>query len=155
MATPDDLAKALAQRSGFEPLDINASANQIRVIGRVHPNGSSQWVLLVHHLLLTCEKTPWKVDISRYYFLRQMESGQKRLFYTWRLLVQGQEVSQHLPRIIQAVASAPRPNQVELQEFPLAGAQRNHHNGKGAYSAETTPMVAHIAASARMGGVRS
>lgn len=154
MATVTDLTQLLQVRTGFEAIDVARAPNQIRITGRVPPNGSSPWILLVHHLLLACEHTVWKADISRYYFLRQMENGQKRLFYTWRVILQGQQIEQHLPAIAQAVKNAPRPARVELQEFPLAGAQREHANGKGVYSAETTPMVAHIAATARMGGVR-
>lgn len=154
MATANDLKALLAARTGFETLDMQPSEARIRLVGRVPPNATSQWVLIVHKLLTTAERAPWKVDISRFYFLRDAGNN-KKLFYSWRVIFDAPQVQNHLKHIMDTINGAPRPARVELQEIPLHGAQRNHHNGKGAYAAETTPMVAHIAAQARMGGIRS
>lgn len=154
MATVNDLKALLAQRTGFEVLDMQPSDAQLRIVGRVPPNASSHWVLLVHRLLVVSKNAPWKVDISRNYFLRAVGTSEK-LFYTWRLIFQAPKMQTQLKSIVDAVNSAPRPARVELQEFPLTGTDRTIKNGKGAFAAETTPMVAHVAAQARMGGIRS
>lgn len=153
MATVNDLAALLLHRTGFEVVDARPTPNQLRIVGRVPPNASSQWVLIVHRLLTVSEKAGWSVDISRHYFLRAA-GNQKKLFYAWRLIFQAQDIALYLNDVMEIINSAPRPARVELQEFPLSGHSRNHGNGKGAYTAETTPMVAHIASSARMGGAR-
>lgn len=154
MATVNDLKGLLASRTGFETLDEQVGPSKLRLVGRVPLNANSQWVLVIHRLLLVSERTPWKVDVSRFYFIRTVGNNQK-LFYTWRLIFDAPQITNHIKSIMDAVHSAPRPSRVELQEIPLHGAQRNHQNGKGAYAAETTPMVAHVAAMARMGGIRS
>jgi hypothetical protein len=154
MATADDLKALLATRTGFEVLDLQLSANQLRIVGRVLPNASKHWVLLVHRLLTVSKSSAWKVDISRNYFLRSV-GDTERLFYTWRLIFEASNMASQIESIHAAVNSAPRPARVELEEFPLTGADRTHKNGKGAFAAETMPMVAHVAAQARMGGIRT
>lgn len=154
MATVNDLKALLAARAGFEVLDMQPSDSQLRVVGRVLPNASAYWVLVVHRLLVASKNTAWKVDVSRNYFLRAVGNSEK-LFYTWRLIFQAPKMPTQIKSIMDAVNSAPKPARVELQEFPLTGADRSHKNGKGAFTAETTPMVAHVAAQARMGGIRS
>lgn len=153
-AVLNSLAQAIAQRAGGEILESSVADAQIRIVVRIPPNAGSQWVLIVHRLLVAAERTPWKVDVSRHYFLRQMGTGQKRLFYSWRLIFQAPQVQTHLPSILDTIRNTPRPSTVEIQEMPLAGAQRNYANGKGAFAAETAPMAAHVAAQLRMGGQR-
>jgi len=153
------LQRLLRERTGFETVDISSTEGQIRLIGRVPPNASSQWILIVHRMLVTCESASWKADISRTYFLRQVTSG-KKLFYAWRVILQAPKILECLPEIFNAVQTAPRPSRVELQEFPLAGASihRNEpQNGKGAGSVDHVPlgpMAAASAMAARMGGSR-
>ena len=156
MATLNDLKNLLGSKTGFVTLDQQASENQLRVVGRVPPNASSHWVLVVHRLLSVSEaaSSPWKVDISRQYFLRAAGNS-KKLFYSWRLIFQAPKITEQLQAILNAINTAPKPARVELQEYPLTGASRNHVNGKGAYTAETTPMVAHVASQARMRGIRT
>jgi hypothetical protein len=129
------LKSILRERAGFEVVDLSSADSQIRIVGRVPPNASSQWVLIVHHLLLVSRKAAWKVDISRNYFLRDAPSGPK-LFYAWRLIFQAPNISEQLIEISSAFKNAPKPARVELQEYPL-GATRNRNepwrnNGKGA-----------------------
>ena len=149
MPTVNDLKTMLSGRCGFETLDEQASPDQLRLVGRVPPNAASHWVLIIHKLLVTAERTPWKVDVSRFYYTRVVGQNQKKLFYSWRLIFQGKDIVSHLQGIMQTINDAPRPVRVELQEHPLHGAQRNHVNGKGAYAAETSPLVASVAAAAR------
>ena len=155
MSTANDIVSILTKRVGFEALAVDPSDNQLRLIGRIPPNAQSHWVLVIHKLLVATERTQWKVDISRFYFTRVVGNNQKRLFYSWRVIFQGQNIGQFYKAICACINDAPRPARVELQEFPLTGAQRQHQNGKGAYTAETSPLVASVAAAARMGGVRS
>lgn len=153
MASVEELSRLLRGRAGFDVVDVQPSENQLRIVGRVPPNASSQWVLIVHRLLIAQEQLPWKVDVSRHYFLRQVGSN-KKLFYSWRLIFQAPKVQQHLVSVMDVIHNAPRPARVELQEYPLTGAQRTHANGKGAYSAETSPLVASLATQMKMGGAR-
>jgi hypothetical protein len=102
------------------------------------------------------ENRVWKVDISRHYFNRVLQSGPK-MFYAWRLIFQADRMSDHLDDILGVIRSAPAPAQVELQEYPLpgAGANRNEfRNGRGAGSVDRVPlgpMAAMAAVSGRVG----
>lgn len=154
MASANDIAAALHQRAGAEVTDAQVGQNQLRLQLRVPLNGGPQWVLILHRLLVVSATTAWKVDLCKKYVLRRVGNQPPRMVYTWRLIFEAKNVEEHIESIVSAIGSAPHPARPELQEFPLAGAQRNHANGKGAYSAETTPMVAHMANAARMGGGR-
>lgn len=138
----DQLKNLLRDRAGFEVVDASSTDAQVRLVGRVPANAGSQWVLIVHRLLEMSRKSPWKVDISRNYFLRDLSSGPK-LFYAWRLIFQSPAVESHLTEIISVISNSPRPSKVELQEFPLAGvsSRRNElRNGRGAGLVDRTPI---------------
>jgi len=153
----EDLKKILRDRAGFEVVDATASESQIRLVGRVPPNASSHWVLIVHRLLVSCSQASWKVDISRQYFLRELSNGPK-LFYAWRCIFQAAQLSSQLPDILTVIHNTPKPSRVELQEFPLSGAgssRTQHTNGRGAGSVDRVPlgpMAATAAMAQRMGG---
>lgn len=157
MSTLADFRKLLKDRAGFTVVDEQVGTNQIRLVGRVPPNASQYWVLIVHHMLVQMAQRPWKVDISKHYFIRDMESG-PRMFYAWRLIFQADLVADHLEDISGVVRSSPQPARVELQEYPLpgAGANRNEHkNGKGAGNVDKVllgPMAATASFQARSGG---
>lgn len=157
MASPADLSKLLRDRGGFEAVDVQEGKTQIRLEGRVPPNASSHWVLVVHHLLVLMEQKDWKVDISKHFFVRQLKSGAK-MFYAWRLIFQSPDVAKHLDDILLSIGSSPRPARVELQEYPLpgAGAHRNEfQNGKGAGSVDRVPLGPMAAAAAMTQRVRN
>lgn len=150
----EDLKKILAARAGFEAVDASVAESQIRLIGRVPPNASSHWLLIVHRMLVACGRAAWKVDISRQYFLRDLPSGPK-LFYAWRLIFQAPQIETVMPNILNTIHTSPRPAVVELAEFPLPGGdtyRKSYANGKGAYSAESVPSVVMSAASRKGGG---
>lgn len=159
MPTVNDIVAVLAKRVGFDVLSVDPVAgqpvvNQVRLTGRIPPNGQSHWALVMHHVLVRASRMPWKADISRLYFTRLVGNNQEKLFYTWRIIFQGQGLEQHFKSILDTIVQAPQPSRVELAEFPLHGASRKHSNGKGAFTADTNPLVASLAAAARMGGVR-
>lgn len=142
MSTLSELTHLLRERGGFEVVDSQTSPSQLRLEGRVPPNASSHWILIVNWLLAEMTKQEWKVDVSKRYFNRDLPSGSKT-FYSWRLIFQAEKVEEQLPRILATVSAAPRPARIELQEFPLpgGGAQRNEHrNGKGAGSVDRVPL---------------
>lgn len=142
MEAIDHLKNLLRDRAGFEVVDASSGASQLRLVGRVPPNASAQWVLIVHRLLVMSKKADWKVDISRNYFLKELTSGPK-LFYAWRLIFQAGNVEEQLQSILDAVNNAPRPARVELQEYPLPGAGKHRNepkNGKGAGSIGQMPL---------------
>lgn len=147
------IAQALRARSGAEMTDLKALPNQLRFQFRVPANGTPQWLLLLHHMLVVSESSQWKADFSRKYILR-MSGGAPRMVYAWRLIFECTGIAAQVNSILSAIQGAPHPQRTELQEFPLAGAQRNFKNGKGAYSAETAPMAASVVAAQRMGGSR-
>jgi hypothetical protein len=138
----DDLKSTLHNRAGYQVVEGSSSENQIRLVGRVPPNAMSYWVLIVHRLLVVSGQSPWKVDISKTYFLREMKSG-KKLFYAWRLIFQATGVMEHVPHIVETINNTPRPSKVELTEFPLTGYSPNRNrlvNGKGAGSVDRMPL---------------
>lgn len=147
MATLDELKKLLRDRAGFDTVDEQLSDGQLRLVGRVPPNASSHWVLIVHRLLTQMGRHAWKADISKHYFIRELQSGPK-MFYAWRLIFQADKVADQLEDIISVVRTAPAPARVELQEYPLPGANSHRNeprNGKGAGSVDKMilgPMAA-------------
>ena len=130
---------------GFESLQSSDGERQMRRFGRVRPQRQAVWLGAVEALLRSARDQPWDVDISRQYFLR----GEK-LMWGWRVIFQGDQLSQHIDGINAVVLSA-RPAVQQLEEVPLSvSPNRNQvRNGKGAQptgSAVVGPM-----AKARMG----
>ena len=140
-----EIVQALAVRFGFETVDVNEAPNQIRIIGRVVQAHTRNWLIGVHHLLATAEATPWNLDISRQYFLRDGS-----LVYAWRMIFQHAEVATHIPQIVSAIAGAPRAR-FEVEEVAISQGPRTMMNerGKGAASAGTPPLLIRQ----RMGGM--
>lgn len=129
MPQPHEALQAvLQQRVGFEVVQLSAKTNQVRYFGRVRSSYMPTWLEAMRELLVVSEKAPWSIDLSRQYFLR----GEK-LFFGWRIILQGENLQIHLPQItdlIQRVKVMSR----QLDEVPLnARADRNAlRNGKGA-----------------------
>lgn len=137
MATPNDFIHLVQTKGHFELIEKELGPTRVRFLGRVLSTAgmkNSTWPLIAHQLLLMSRgDSPWKVDISRQYFLRELPQGPK-MFYAWRLIFQGQELSDNWGHIVDAVRNAPTPSRTEVMEIPIqGGGERNMpKNGKGA-----------------------
>lgn len=127
----NDLQTALLSAVGFETKTDTVTDRQIRLLGRVQAEGMATWLVLLESLLrVSGDSKLWTFDVSKQYFLR----GNK-LLYGWRLIFQGESLSQVMPEILALVRSA-KPVQ-SLVDIPLhASPNRNAlKNGKGAQAA--------------------
>lgn len=126
--TATTLQAALLTSVGFETKTVAASDRQIRLLGRVPPEGMTAWLSTLESLLrVASENTTWTFDASKQYFLR----GDK-LLYGWRLIFQGENLTTALDSIIaliQSVKPAQKVMDVPLYAPPTRNALRN---GKGA-----------------------
>lgn len=131
----EEFERVLRLRGGFEAVDHQHSANQVRLLGRVRAPSTNSWLVVVHHLLSAADKADgWSVDISKQLFLR----GGKVMF-GWRLILQGTDIAERLTPIIQLIAASPRVRAIiEEQALPGASSSRNApslaNGGKGAQS---------------------
>jgi hypothetical protein len=141
---PDDLIRTLQMRGGFELVNQQASANQLRLLGRVSRQASNGWLLVLRQLLRAADRSPWSIDISKQYFLRE-----DKVMYGWRVIVQAEGVAQHYADVIKVIATTPRPRAI-VDEQPLPGVRGDRNapsvsnRGKGAQgslSAVVGPMA--------------
>lgn len=109
---------ALHRKSGFEVVSQTASTNQIRVLGRIPQNRMPGWLPVSLALLLASESSPWNADISKQYFPRN-----RKLRFAWRIILQGENIAQHLPQIVGIIDKVPM-MRTELKEVPI---QRSSH----------------------------
>ncbi len=130
MAKKEEVLNALKKSSGFSVLSSTETPSQLRLVGRV-PNDKDGTSLKNWHAviaaLLQLTDLGWQVDVSKNYFLRE-----GALVYAWRLIFQGDKLSENYDSIVQSIIVAtPRR---ELTEYPLnAPANRNvPANGRGA-----------------------
>lgn len=158
MATARDLIEALGKQSHFEAVDLQESAGQIRIMGRVPTDGTNanltNWLLVVDNVLerLAATKCAWTTDISKSYFRK----GGK-LVFAWRLLFQapGADIRTFIPDIISFISAAPKTSHVTVDEVPLVGASPNRNalnRGKGAGSVLNAPPIASLAGGRFSGG---
>lgn len=127
--TETDLQAALLETVGFETKTVVGAPKQIRLLGRVPQAGITAWLTMLESLLRVSEESKlWGFDASKQYFLR----GNK-LLYGWRLIFQGEKLTDALPSVVQLIRSA-RPSAAMMVEVPLhASPTRNMpKNGKGA-----------------------
>lgn len=119
----DKLISTLRARGGYEVVDNNSGANQVRLIGRVPTPLVKGWLIIVRQLLVRSGSSdaPWTADISKSYFLR---SG--RVMFGWRLIFQGADIEQHIPDIITTITNSPRPR-ATVESQPLAGASASRN----------------------------
>jgi len=130
------ITKALAKKVGLEVVSMTNTDQQLRVLGRVHPNLLHDWLLVMQWLLTKSETTDWKIDLSKQYFLR----GQK-LLYGWRIIIQSENLSKHYSDIVSTIMSVPSPVK-ELDEVPLAAPpNRNALSGTGKGAQPTMSAV--------------
>lgn len=136
----NQLLTVMHARFGMQVVTQNASANQVRLVARVQPNFTRNWLVGAHHMLQCSQREPWNLDLSRQYFLRG-----ELMVWGWRLIFQHPELEKCLPSIIQAVQTSPRARfEVEEQQLPGVTGQRrvmNPETGKGASSAGTPPLL--------------
>lgn len=109
---------ALHRKAGFEVVSQTAGANQIRVLGRIPQNRMPGWLPVMLALLLASEQLPWNADISKQYFPRN-----KKLRFAWRIILQGDDIAQHLQQIVNIIEKVPMMRS-ELSEVPI---QRSSH----------------------------
>lgn len=128
------LSQALLAKCGFETRDVNATARQIRILGRVAQPRVGDVLLLVHTLKTReAQNVGWTVDISKNYFLLN-----GRVVYCWRLIFQSQAefTTAVIQDICKTINGSPRSSSRELEEAPLVGARPDRNaqtaSGKGA-----------------------
>lgn len=146
MSTVHNVATSLT-KVGLETLDVEEKPNQLRLICRLNRNFGEHWKLAMYQLLTKEQTAPWKVDISKKYFLRG-----NQVFYGWRLLFQVEEVSKHYDAIIRMIQSTPPPSNIHVEEGPLVGSAANRATRTNVGPVDKVmvgPMAAH---NRRMGG---
>lgn len=146
MSAKEQLVTILSSKVGFEVINDHDSPKQIRLFGRVRQPRMPGWLNVIRDLLLAAENNPWSIDISRQYFLRG-----KKLFFGWRVILQGQDIAQHVTQVCKVIRAADVTTGKELDEVPLhASPDRNAlRNGRGAQPMEKA--VVGPMAKARMG----
>jgi len=126
--THEDFFNRLQAKTGFEPLSKDNTADRIRSNGRVRQPNVAIWLQVVERLLMRSQSAPWKVDISKQYFMQGDE-----LKYSWRIIIQCADVLKYLPDILSTIDSAPMVVNTS-DEIPLHGNPDRLalKNGKGA-----------------------
>ena len=151
MSLPHEtLITVLASRAGFEMITNQASATQVKLFGRVQNPNVQRWLATVSSLLIASRTAEgWSVDVSRQYFLR----GDK-LFFGWRLILQGSDIQSSVPQVSLVVQETPVPQAAvsETQEIKLNVAPNRNamRNGRGVQPVGGVPLAV-ASASARMG----
>ena len=142
-----DFYMVLGKRIGFEVKAETVSSSQMRLVGRIPQANMANWLVIMQRLLLRADKSPWKVDISKQYFL---SSG--KVLFGWRLIFQGEGIAGYLSEISQTVDGAPKAR-VEIDEVPLhASPSRNALvRGKGAQGVLTAVVGPLAAQKSNMG----
>lgn len=119
MAAVTDLIALLKKRVGFDVKDASESPTQLRLLGSVplSKKESADWILVVHQLLTKMDGSTWTCDISKQYFLRAV-----KVWWGWRLIFQGTNLSDSYAAILAAVDETPPASKVELTQIALPGA---------------------------------
>lgn len=132
MLTASQLFVALRKKVGFEVVSHNETPGQLRILGRIPGDlgglNGNNWKILKYRLLTAMEDRPWKVDISKTYFIKKET---KKLVYAWRILLQGADIAQHYADILNLVTTSPKSARAEVTEIPLAGSSPDRNNTAG------------------------
>ena len=141
MLPQETLKRVLAARAGFETIEEQVGDNRVRFFGRVRPHNMPAWLAVMRTILIASGQSPWTADLSRQYFLR----GDK-VFFGWRIIIQGTGVQQYLGHVCQVLNSAQMPAARQLEEVPLhappnRNALRNGKGAQGTLSAVVGPMA--------------
>jgi len=140
---------ALKSKAGYEVVRSGCTADQLRVVGRVSPAQTANWLEVVRELLAAAQAAPWDVDVSKHYFC----VAGTELRYAWRLIFQAEAIEQYFEAIA-AAAMATQPVSVPQTEIPLhATANRNQPvRGKGAQPIGKAVVGPAAAMQLKMGG---
>lgn len=134
MATSRDFYQVL-QSVNFEIVGTpTETERRIQIHGRVRSQ-TKRWAQdTVKRLIVARQGSPWTIDISREYFPRGED-----LFWRWRIIIQSDNLGEHLGDIISLVQQSLRPAPgMEVTEIPLVGSPKTRNvmiNGKGAVAA--------------------
>ena len=131
MATTDDLCRALFNRVGYEPVAVDASEEQIVLMGRLRGN-TPDLLLIAHQLLVEALNRPWEHETSKVFVLKG-----RKLVHGWRLIfqVESGNVQDLIPEFIQVINRTPKAKRKELTSVDLPGGNRyrgGYKDGKGA-----------------------
>lgn len=143
-ALHEALQSVLFQRAGLEVVQGETRGEQqVRFFGRVKSSQMPTWLSAVQGLLQAAELESgraWTIDISKQYFLR---SG--KLFFGWRVIIQGSNLTVALPRVIEVVQRVqpvlPRVDEIPLHARPDRNALRNGRGAQPADKAIVGPMA--------------
>jgi len=151
---PTELYAALNTKAGFEVVNEKLTDTQLRISGRVPNAQTATWLMVVKRLDRAAKRsakkaaaqssTTWTVDISKQYFTvpdvpdEHEDDDNARLLYAWRIIIQGEDIQQHIPTIARVVQRAPRVR-AEVTEVPLhaAGSRNAPIRGRGAQLTES------------------
>lgn len=132
----ESLVQALYKKNGFEILSKDESPSQLRLMGRVHAPFMGQWKVTMQRLLAMQENAPWKVDISKNYFLRA-----NKVFYGWRLVFQAPDIVALYEELTKTILAAPASARNEVTEIPLIGTHRDPERVGVAGTVAVGPMA--------------
>jgi hypothetical protein len=136
----DSLQAILLQKVGFEIVSQSLGGNQARYFGRVRPSHMPAWLAAMRELLVNENKAQWSIDLSRQYFLRA-----DKLFFGWRVIIQGQDIQGALTQIVsiiqQVQAARAQVDEVPLHAPPNRNALRNGRGAQPTISAVVGPMA--------------
>lgn len=122
MATAKDLYTVFFQKAGIEVVEADEKPNKLRLICRLQKSFGDQWKLVMHRLLTAETGAPWKIDISKKYFLRA-----NQVFYGWRIILDGDSLPQHYETLMAIISSSPTATRAMVEEVPLVGASPNRN----------------------------
>ena len=128
--TASHVFTALRKRVGFEVVSKSETPNQLRILGRIPEDSmglnGNNWKIVKYRLLMAMEDRPWKVDLSKSYFIKKET---KKLVFAWRVLLQGENIAQHYADIVNIISTSPSAR-VDVMEIPLGtGEDRNNPAG--------------------------
>ena len=126
------LTTALRSKCGLQTLESSSNERQIRLLGRLPPIRTGDWLLFMHHALshIAAKQPGWTLDVSKHYFLYQT-----KIRFGWRLIFQAPKIEEFLDSIVNIVMSAPMSSRQEVMEVPLLGVgpdRNSPQNGRGA-----------------------
>lgn len=143
-AHAERLARALESTGLAQAVTNTLAENRINVICRVPSSNESKWTELIRNLLIATEEESdqlhaWLSHICRTYFLKELDSGEKKLVWGWNISIQSTTMTASLDaisKVIRGEAIRKGSRRKEETEFPLVGASDSRNSvrpgGKGA-----------------------
>jgi hypothetical protein len=131
---------ALKQRVGFEVVSETETPNQLRILGRIPEDSlglnGNNWKIVKYRLLTVMEQRPWKVDLSKSYFIKKET---KKMVFAWRVLLQGENIAQHYADLVNIIMTSPSAR-VEVTEIPLGSGNEANRNSTAGGRRGAGPM---------------